>query len=191
MHRLPALEHFTQQLRPEFGEFGLDYPRVGVHDLFYLVDEDYLLGGIGYRPDLSQTLDQRDDKLGLFIQEVLDTRLELGVERGEGLHFVEGDHYFQKEFLMFALQRTIEPGHNGSHDLQHLNHSIMNLSVIPCQSKHDIHDLYPNAHSQAHELAIHPMHNGLEVISLPGVFAIEQIEHLLDECRGYVRCNSG
>lgn len=53
--------------------------------------------------------------------------------------------------------------------------------IVVDHFKQDVHDLFLNVRPKRHELAEKAVKDGLEVITLAGVFRVEQLQEVVDE----------
>jgi len=90
---------------------------------------------------------------------------------------VHGDEDFLQKVLVLLLEWEREAIDNTPKDLQELSNTIMSLGLVDEGVKDVIHGL-ANEGPQVEELAIRPVKGGLEMVTLAGIFAIEEIQQL-------------
>ena len=81
---------------------------------------------------------------------------------------------------MFLLQGQSETVNDGSKDLQELRNPVVTLGLVD-EVEEDVVDATSDRCAEIEELSVYPMKRGLQEVTLPGVFRIEQLEQVEDE----------
>lgn len=177
MHALTRLQQAPKEHRAKLVELLVRLAAHQIYNFLDFLDEDYFLGWTRDGPKFEQARDERHMQVLRLLQIVLHAELQLGIVGRQRLNFVEWDKHSAEEKRVFLLQRGGQAWSDGGQDLEQLRQSIMRLDVILVDDfEEHVHDLRLDVWSQCHEFAVNTMQDGLKVISLTWVLAVEELQ---------------
>ena len=172
VHALRCLNQSLQEGSAILRESGFTLAAHRLHDLLDLVDVDHLLRRASKRPKFEKALDQIDREQLHLLEVVLDTALQLGVERRQLLDLVERDQHFSEKVLVLLSQRRLQPRGDRTENLKELSESVVGLSFLGDPQEQE-HNLLLHQLAQRHQLAVDAMQDRLQVVSFAGILTIE------------------
>ena len=95
----------------------------------------------------------------------------------ETLHLVHRQKHTREEEFVLFFQRQGESIDDRAKNLEQLSNSIEPLSLVT-ELEEDVVDGATNIRTEVQELAVYPMEGGLQEVTFPGVFGVEQFEQL-------------
>jgi len=144
-------------------------------NFFKFTQEHHLFLTIRYGPILQQPPDDNARQLRLFLHELCNAVRQLLEVHPHRFGLVQGDQNPPQEDLVLLLQRQRKPTNYAPKNLQQLSDPIVPLS-LKHKLKKQVVNGFPYVGPMNHELAINPMHNGLQAVPLPRILRIKQLQ---------------
>mmetsp|Transcript_12392 Transcript_12392/g.30426 ORF Transcript_12392/g.30426 Transcript_12392/m.30426 type:complete len:213 (-) Transcript_12392:637-1275(-) len=151
-----------------------------LEDLLELAQEQDLLLAVCDWPVLEQRLEHWFCELGVLLHELGDAVRQLLVVHRHAFGLVQRHKRSLEEHLVLLLQGQREPVDDGPQYLQQLSHPIVPLRLKDEAVEHVVDGLADEGPVH-HELAIDAMQDGLEVVTLPWVLGVEELQQLEDK----------
>ena len=90
---------------------------------------------------------------------------------------MERYQYVFREFFMFLLQRAGVAADDRAQDLQQLRQTIVLLFLVN-DKEQEVHHLLADVRAQWHVLAVDSVENCLQVVPLPRILGIKELQKL-------------
>ena len=81
---------------------------------------------------------------------------------------------------MLALERESKAVDDGTKNLEQFGYAVVSVCLVH-KLEEDVVDATSDRCAEIEELSVYPMKRGLQEVTLPGVFRIEQLEQVEDE----------
>lgn len=146
-------------------------------DLFQLSKKHNLLRTIGHRPILQKPSNDRISELGVFLNELNNAITKLLMIRSGALRPVQRHQSPDQEKLVLLFQRQRETVDYTSQNLEQLRDAVVPL-CLENEPVEDVVDGFPYERTMHHELAVYPVEDGFQILSLSPVHGVEELQEL-------------
>mmetsp|Transcript_51294 Transcript_51294/g.120285 ORF Transcript_51294/g.120285 Transcript_51294/m.120285 type:complete len:461 (+) Transcript_51294:85-1467(+) len=148
--------------------------------LLQLIEEQHLLRGDRHGP-VAQHRGYDVIRQARVLLNILRHAVgQLLVEGSQGFHLVQWDESFDQEVFVLFLQRQCEAVDNAAQDFKQLTDSVVSLRFVD-DLEEDVLNSTSDEGSQGHEFAVDAVQDRLQVIPLPWILGIEQLQELQHE----------
>ena len=161
-----GLADLSQLVRPE-----------QLQNLLQLVEEKDLLPAAAPGPVLEEALEDGRRGVGILLDILDDAVGKLLVIQTDALGLVKGDERPNEELQVLLLQRDRKAVDDGAQNFKQLADAVVTFGLIDKAVEH-VRDGPADEGPVRHELAVDSVENGLEIVPLPGILAVEQLHEL-------------
>ena len=148
-----------------------------VEDLLDLAEEHDLLLRARLGPVLEQAADHLLRQRRVLLQELDDAVGQLGVVQRQALDLVQRKQDLDQKLLVLHLERQGKAVDDAAEDLQQLAHSVKVLRLVD-EAQENVVDLLADEGPQTQKLAVDPVQDSLQEITLPRVLTVKQFQQL-------------
>lgn len=156
-----------------------------LQDFLQFSQEQCLLHRVGEGPVFQKSFEQRDSQRPILGEEQHRAPKQLFVELGASLNLVERDDDVLEEDHVLISEWDGETGDDRSLNVQNLGSSV-ELMVLMDQGEEALVHGLPDHLTSRDELGVQLMKDVLQIVTLDGLFRIEELKELLDKLRSNI-----
>mmetsp|Transcript_54529 Transcript_54529/g.117139 ORF Transcript_54529/g.117139 Transcript_54529/m.117139 type:complete len:267 (-) Transcript_54529:409-1209(-) len=149
-------------------------------DFLHLVEKQHLLGSVGGRPQTKCAVEDHGRQPRVFLRILRHAIRQLLVEAVQSSHLVQRNQGLLQHDLVLLLHRERKPVDDAAQNLKQFGNSIVGVALVN-DLEEEILDGLADKRPEDHELAVDPVQDGFQVVSLPRVLGIEQIQQFKHE----------